>query len=194
MKIDYLWKKLRDYKLSTEQKFQKYHNVGASVEEIKRLEENLSTVLPESFTKSLKITNGEISVDTEDEDMSTWFGDWNTLLNCDKIFKESNDYYIHFSKEEHILPWDEIYGIKNIPQKWSDKFIVFFDNNCEIYALLDMREGDGKGQVLITDIEAGILAFWANSYEEWLEMAVDEVVLHGELRLETMEKLLRIKE
>jgi len=150
--------------------------------------------LPESFKKSLKISNGEIEVDTEDQNMSTWFGDWNKLLNCDEIFKLSKDYYAHFSKEEDIFPWNEIYGIKNIPQKWSEKFIVFLDNNCEIYVLLDMREGEREGQVLIVDIEAGILAFWASSYEEWFEMVVDEVLQYGELRVETMEKLLGIED
>ena len=194
MKIKNLWKKLINYRILEDKRFQKYYDFGASDEEIKKLEGNLSTDLPESFKKSLKISNGEIPVDTEDEDLSTWFGGWNKLLNCDEIFKISQDYYNHFNKEEDILPWNEIYRIKNIPQKWSEKFIIFFDNNCEIYGLLDMRENNGKGQVFIADIEAGILAFWANSYEEWLEMAIDEVVQYGELRLEIMEKLLGIVE
>jgi len=188
MQINELWKKLINYRQIREPELKKYPIKGATVDEINKLEEKLSIQLPESFKQSLMISNGEIELN-ENEDLSTWFGDWNILLNCEEIFNITEEYRKIYTEG---VKFDYSYEIKNKTLEWANEFIVFLSNNCDYYAVLDMREGDQKGQVLAVDIEGGILAYWANSYEEWFKMAVDEVLEYGELRLETIEKKLHI--
>jgi len=79
--------------------------------------------------------------------------------------------------------------LREYDSHWKEEWIAFYDYETWFYAILDTK----TKQVYLqssTDIEYIV---WANSYEEWFEMVVDEVIEYGELRLETIENLLGIK-
>jgi hypothetical protein len=59
------------------------------------------------------------------------------------------------------------------------------------YGVLNLdKESSNYGEVLCLCVEDGSISRWANSYEEWFELVVEETLTYGELRISTIESLL----
>jgi len=148
---------------------------GATQDDINKLYNEFGLNLPDAFVDSCRICDERYIFDTNEK--KGWIGE-------DDLYSLGNTYYDFYNlfvinKEMRIYY-----------EFWRDEWIVFYDNGTWISAILDIN----TGKVYCFDNETGEYVLWTNTYEEWLEMAVDEVVQYGELRLETMEKLLGIEE
>ena len=158
---------------------------SASTDEIKDLESNLGVALPKSFNESLSIN----AYEPQDQGfVYPWLGSFNMMQNPEEIVeittenREDLDYEV-FEDPNDLMQEDY--------EMWSDKWIVIFDWNGNYCAVLDLREDEEfYGNVLCMCIEDGTIAKWADSYEEWFELVVDEVLRYGQLRLSTIENLL----
>jgi cell wall assembly regulator SMI1 len=147
---------------------------GATEEKITEVEKEFGVTLPKAFADSFRICDERYIFNTYEK--KGWFGE-------DDHYSLSGMFYGYYNllvtnKEMRI--YDEY---------WKDEWIVFYDYGTWFSAVLDTV----TGKIYCHEAETGKYVIWANSYEEWLEMAVDEVVKYGELRLETMEKLLGIE-
>lgn len=152
----------------------------ASEIDIKRLQEYYGSV-PKDYMDSLSICN---PVD------QFWLDElgWSRLLNIEESIKINKDF--NANELNDPFGYTYIYGEiinpkKIIPKEW----ILIFEWNMDYFVAIDMLSDD-KGQIIVFCIEDATLAKWENSYEEWFAMAVDEVIKHGELRVETIEEVL----
>jgi len=157
---------------------------AASVDEISTIENSLNVTLPKSFKKRLLINAYE---PYDKAFIYPWLGEWNMMNEPVDIIEQSLD--------SRKLDYEVFDNPKNLPQEeyemWSDKWIVIFDWNGDYLVTMDLREEpEFYGKVLCMCIEDGTIAKWADSYEEWFSLVVDEVLEYGILRISTIEKIL----
>ena len=145
MDIEKLWERLYLCKVSQDKRFAKYKCRGANEDEIDKIELSYGVTLPKSFRNSLRICNGELIVEKEDEDMSTWFGNWHVLLDTEEMLK------IRELLADSKMFIKEKYNI-------DDVFIPFMHDNYEYFAILS-----SKGEVYLYYVETNHLAKWADS-------------------------------
>jgi hypothetical protein len=149
---------------------------GTTEEKIAEFENEFKVILPKAFADSFRICDERYIFNTSEK--KGWFGENDVYsLNNTKY-----DWYNLFQVNRQIATYAKDIG-------WNKNWIEFYDYGTWFGAVLDTV----TGKIYCYEIETGEHVIWANSYEEWLEMAVDEVVQYGELRLETMEKLLNIE-
>ena len=128
----------------------------ASDEEINRIEKELDVVLPDSFKQSLKIN--------AKDPIYPFLGGWNSVLKINFMI----DFSLSF----------KTYSISN--KKW----VVFFEWNMDYFAVLNLdTENLNYGEVLCVCPENVNIEKWADSYEEWFNMAVEETITYGELQI-----------
>jgi len=156
----------------------------ASIDEIQDVESKLNVNLPDDFKESLNINAYEFI----DKYAYPWLGGWNNLFNCKDI--------VSFTLSKRKLDFEAFSNRINLTDEygfWSDKWIIIFDWNMDYLVALDLSDDPNKyGQVLCLCIEDGTIAKWTDSYDAWFEEAVNEVLQYGELRTETIEKVLGI--
>jgi len=155
--------------------------------EIEKIEKSLNVKLPDDYKKSLKINSKEV---VKDEFVYPWLGSWNTLHDTSEIIK----YSLRNREMDH-----EVFQIRNGLSDeygfWNKKWVIFFDWNMDFLAVLDLREDEKYyGQVLCLCIEDGSISKWANSFSEWFELSVNETIKHGELRVTTIDNVLRMQQ
>ncbi len=146
---------------------------GASEEKIIEVEKEFGVTLPKAFADSFRICDERYIFNVSEK--KGWFGEHDHYSLTNIFYGGYN--LLEANKEVRLYAED-----------WKDEWISFYTYEGWYDAILDT----GTGNIYLkstTDVEYII---WANSYEEWLEMAVDEVVEHGEIRLEVIEKLLGI--
>lgn len=157
--------------------------VPIDLSEIENIEKELNVKLPEDYKKSLTINSKEISFNGF---LYPWLGGGNTFLESSEI--------INFSLNNKKLDF-EVFEFRNGLSKdycfWNEKWVIVFNWNMDYLVVLDLREDEKfYGQVLCLCIEDGTIAKWADSFEIWFELAVNEVLEYGELRIVTIENLL----
>ena len=172
-KVKEQWQRLFDYYKNNGLLVKKC--VGATEDKIVEVEKEFGVKLPKAFADSFRICDERYILDTFKK--IGWFGE-HELYSLGGMFY--GGYNLILTNKE-LRVYDE---------KWKDEWIAFYDYETWFYAILDTK----TGQVYLKSATENEYIIWANSYEEWLKMAVDEVVQYGELRLETMEKLLGIDE
>ena len=144
---------------------------GATDEEINSLKSTYAVKLPEPFIEAFKLCNEDFPSVGYKKEPFMWFGVANTHYSVKTLLEANKD----------MQEWGE----------WDKDIIFFYTFDGAFYAALDMRKNSQtEGKVLCVELEAGEFKVWANSYEEWLEMTVNEVLQHGELRVETIEEVL----
>jgi len=146
---------------------------GASEEQIEAFEKEFDIILPKAFSDSFRICDERFIL----KDKTKGF------FGKSELYSLKNSYYGYFNLMD-INKEMRIYD-----EKWKDEWIVFYDYETWFYGILNTR----TGQIYLKSATENEYIIWANSYEEWLEMAVDEVLEHGEIRLEVLEKLLGIE-
>lgn len=157
---------------------------SASIDAIKDIKTSLGVALPMSFKESLSIN----AYEPQDQGfVYPWLGSWNVMQNPEEIIK--------LSMQNREFEWEVFKETNDLIQEdyemWSDKWVVVFDWNGDYFVALDLREDEEfYGNVLCFCIEDGSIAKWADSYEEWFELVVDEVLQYGQLRISTIENLL----
>jgi len=149
---------------------------GVSEEKVKEFEEHFNVSLPKDFIDSHRICDEIYIFDTSEK--IGWLGEEDIYSFEDIKYK----WYNLFLVNDQISEYAQDIG-------WNKNWIVFYDYGTWFSAVLDTT----TGKVYCYENETSEYTLWANSYEEWLEMAVDEVLKYGELRLEVMEKLLGIE-
>jgi len=149
---------------------------GASEEKIAEFEKEFKVTLPKAFADSLRICDERYIFNTSEK--KGWFGE-NDIYSLNNT---KYDWYNLFQVNKQIATYATDIG-------WNKDWIEFYDYGTWFSAVLDTV----TGKIYCYEIETGEHVIWANSYEEWLKMAVDEVLEHGEIRLEVLEKLLGIK-
>jgi len=149
---------------------------GATIAELKEIE-NYYKVIPSKLIESLTICN----------ESNRWFGfnSWGLLYGTEEMLKVSRSF--ENSPINSNGSYDNIVGkIRNpdilMPKEW----IPIYDWNTDYRVVIDMLS-ENKGQIIVVFLEDGTLAKWTDSYEEWFELAIDEVLKYGELRVETIE-------
>jgi hypothetical protein len=143
---------------------------GATEEKIREVEETFSLKLPKAFADSFRICDDRYIL--KDTNLG-FFGDWELY----SITHEYHGYHNLITLNKDMRE----YGGK-------DEWIVFYDYETWFHVILDTK----TGQIYLKAVEDLEYIIWANSYEEWLKIAVDEVIEHGEIRLELIEGLLGI--
>jgi len=156
----------------------------AQTEEIVAIENSLNVTLPQSYKESLLINAYEPH---DNAFVYPWLGEWNMMNEPEDIIEQS------MSNKE--LDYELFADTKNLVKEdykmWSDKWIVIFDWNYDYLVTMDLREEPQfYGKVLCMSLKDGTLAKWADSYEEWFSLVVDEVLEYGILRISTIEKIL----
>ena len=185
------WERLFQYWIAKKEKY--WHNdkkvqfttktkcKGATELELNELKTYFLEI-PTSLLESLSVCN----------ESNRWFGfnGWGLLYGSQEIIKTSKSFNNSPMKQGGAYKIVEP-GITNpislLPKEW----IPIFDWNGHYIVAIDMLSKH-KGQIILISIEDSKVVKWANSYEEWFKMAVDEVLKYGELRLETIEKKLHI--
>lgn len=167
MSVEELWQKLME--------FQKQRNMHvkylkASNQEIDDLCNSIDADFPMSFIRSLEICNGEKVEDCESS------GDFGVLgiLSISNILR-------HY---DMLVSYNE---------NWNALWIPFFFWDGKYYAVLDLDENSSTyGKVYCIDNEGYRKApvIWADSYEEWLSWAVNEVIQSGTIKLDSIYKII----
>lgn len=147
---------------------------GASEEKIVEVEREFKVKLPKAFADSFRICDERYIFNTSEK--KGWFGEHEHY----SLSKTYYEYYNLIEINKDMRVYDE---------KWKDEWIAFYDYETWFYAIIDTK----TGKIYLESSEGGNKIVWANSYEEWLKMVVDEVVKYGELRLDTIQKLLSIE-
>lgn len=140
--------------------------------------------IPESFLESLSLCN----------ESNRWFGfdSWGLLLGIEEIIEMSDSFK---DSPSHINGSYQIVGegITNPTMLLPKQWIPIYDWNGNYIVAIDMLSKN-KGQIIVFCLEFSTVAKWTDSYEEWFELAVDEVLKYGELRVETIESVLQMPE
>jgi len=164
------WERLfKYYKNDLEKKCQ-----GVTEKYILEVEMEFEIKLPKEFSDSFRICNERFTLNTSKK--KGWFGEHDHY----SIGETYYGYYDLIEINKNMRVYNEY---------WKDEWIAFYDYETWFYAVLDTK----TGQVYLESAEGGNKIVWANSYKEWLEMAVNEVLEHGEIRLELIEKLMGIE-
>lgn len=174
-KVEEEWQRLFDY----------YEKIGllsrkckgAKEEEIVKFEKKFQVTLPQSFVDSFMVCDERYILDTSKK--RGWFGEDDMYSLNDTKY----GWYNLFQVNSQMATYAKDIG-------WNKKWIKFYDYGTWFSAVLDTV----TGKIYCHENETGKYVLWAKTYEEWLKMAVDEVLEYGELRLEIIEKLLGIEE
>jgi hypothetical protein len=148
---------------------------GTTEDEIVKVEKEFNVTLPKEFSDSFRVCNERYVLNTSEK--KGWFGEHDHY----SLSKTYYGYYELIEINRDMRMYDE---------KWKDEWIAFYDYETWFYAILDTK----TKQVYIKSATENEYIIWANSYEEWLKMAVDEVLEHGEIRLELIQRLMGIEE
>jgi cell wall assembly regulator SMI1 len=183
------------YTEEDEQKLKKLISVNrefspASLDEILKLEEVLNIKLPISFKESLQINDKDI---IENHNFYPWLGGWNQLFSCKDIINHELELqkYRWFCKNGSF---EYIFGdVENPKYSEPKEWIPICNWNGDYIIAIDMLSKN-KGQIIVYSNEDSIVSKWTDSYEDWFKVVVDEVLKYGELRVETIEKILHISE
>jgi len=155
MNINTSWNKIFSYWKSSKFKFPPSCK-GATYDEIDVLRKGLKLNLPDDFIKSLMICNGDKLDKKFFENKTDSLGVIN-LLDTKEILE--------------IPPFDN-----PIPLEWVT--IAYWDGDFQI--ILDTRQ-ETFGQILFAVYEEDLFLVWANSFEEWLKLMVEEVIKYGNI-------------
>ena len=152
---------------------------GATKLEIKDLERHFSDI-PASLLESLSTCN----------ESNRWFGfnGWGLLYGSHEIIETSKSLDGSCTKQKGIYKIVD-HRITNPSCLFPKEWIPIFDWNGDYFVVIDMLSKP-QGQIILISFEESKIVKWADSYEEWFEMAVDEVIKYGELRVETIEEVL----
>jgi len=146
---------------------------GASYKRIIEVENEFNVNLPKSFVDSFRICDERYIFNTSKK--HGWFGE-----------------HEHYSIDNIYYDWYNLVIVnremREYAEYWKDEWIVFYSYESWFDVILDTK----TGQVYLKSATDDNYIIWADSYEKWLKMVVDEVIQYGELRLETIEKLLEI--
>jgi len=158
---------------------------GANVTEIEKLK-NYYKDVPESLLKSLALCNNlERVLGIKNEN-------WGSLYSINYILETSENFSTF--EQKSVGYYREVLGNINNPKTAMPKgWIPIYDWNSDYIVAIDMLSKN-KGQVIVFCLEFGTVAKWTDSYEEWFELVVNEVLQYGELRVETIEKVLQMPE
>lgn len=173
MTIEENWERLYDYWSKKYPKLSKNKCIGASENELKQAEKELGVNFPKAFSDSFKICderylfgqNGEIG----------WFGQ-------DDHFSIKHTYFDYFN----IVQVNK--EMRKYDTYWKKEEIAFYTYETWYYFAIDVN----TGKIYAYKAEEVEGKLFANSYEEWFEIAVDEVLEYGELKLESIEKFFGI--
>ena len=149
---------------------------GATEEKIAEVEKEFGVQLPKAFADSFRICDERYIFNTSEK--KGWLGEHDIYSLNDRKY----NWYNLFQVNRQISTYAKDIG-------WNKNWIQFYDYETWFSAVLDTV----TGKIYCYENETGEYIIWANSYEEWLEMAVDEVLKHGEIRLELIEKLMGIE-
>ena len=141
------------------------------------------TNIPNALLESLSICN----------ESNRWLGfnGWGLLYGTNEILETSKSFVK--SPKSDLGSYKLVgEGITNPKTLFPKEWIPFFDWNGMYIVAIDMLSTN-KGQVIIVSIENSMVYKWANSYEEWFELVVSEVLNDGELQSDTIEKLMGIR-
>lgn len=149
---------------------------GATEEELRQAEKELGVNFPKAFSDSFKICderylfgqNGKIG----------WFGQYDHF----SLNHGYGNFYNLIEVNNQLRTYDPTH-------KEKTKWVTFYTYETWFYVILDTE----NEHIYLREAEDSSYIKWANSYEEWLEMAVDEVLEYGELRLESIEKFFGIE-
>jgi hypothetical protein len=147
---------------------------GATEEKIIEVEKEFGVTLPKAFADSFRVCDERYIFNTYEK--KGWFGEHDHYSLSGMFYGSYN--LLVTNKEMRI--YDD---------HWKDEWIVFYDYETWFYAILDTK----TGQVYLKSATENEYIIWADTYEKWLEMAVDEVLKHSEIRLELIEKLMGIE-
>lgn len=133
---------------------------GATSEQLDSLINSVKCEIPKSLIESLTICS--------DEKAEGSYG-WIDIYNADLI----NEFYTR----KHLYP------------EWNVNWIQIYDYDSDYVVYIDMTEGSSKkGQVFCLEAFSELPAkMWVNSYEEWLEIMVNEIIEHDQIRYELFE-------
>jgi cell wall assembly regulator SMI1 len=193
MSIQQNWDKLIKYwKNHHGIKYRKDFNCqGATEEEFKNLK-NMYDVVPTDYLDSLKIC----ATSKDKENNFYYFIDssgFGQLYGINDIIQKVSNYpkntYISDKGAYQFVSGN----LKNPPMLLPKQWIPIFDWNGDYIVAIDMLS-ENKGQIIVFCMEDSTLAKWTDSYEEWFELVVNEVLQYGELRVETIEKVLQMPE
>jgi len=192
MSVENSWKKLFSYWEKDKNSMQKIDLKcsGATDIEIDRLKE-LYDNIPNKYIDSLKICN---PTRDENHNYHSWIdkSGWGYLYDINKIISTADTWkeVEWFSKTG--IYYDYVFGnVKNPKSSAKKQWIPIYDWNGDYTVAIDMFSKN-KGQIIVFCTEDGTLAKWTDSYEEWFELAIDEVLKYGELRVETIEAVLAL--
>ena len=191
MSIKNSWERLLSYWKSDKNSTQKIEIEckGAIDIEINKLKE-LYDEIPDEYIKSLEICN---PISDKNENYHSWVDSsgWGYLHDINRIISLTDNWKKHkFFSETGVF--DYVYGdVSNPKNSALEQWIPIYDWNTDYVVAIDMLSKN-KGQVIVFCMEDGTLAKWTNSYEEWFELVVEEVLKYGELRVETIESVLAL--
>jgi len=141
------------------------------------------TNIPDELLESLTICN----------ETNGWFGfnGWGVLYGTNEMLDVSVSF--ENSPKNDLGSYKSVgSGVVNpttlLPKEW----IPIFDWNGNYIVAIDMLSNN-KGQVIIFSLEDSAVHKWANSYEEWFELVVSEVLKDGELQPATIDNVLNKK-
>lgn len=162
MIIGELWNRLKDYRNTNTIDVICYKGRD---EDIDALCEEIDADYPMTFIESLKICNGE------------------RVKDCDQ-----SKGIVGVLQVSQIL---EIYDIFMMNDDWNEWWIPFW-SGYECYAILDLDEvSDAFGNVFCVQMHHLKQQYhWADSFEDWLEQSIHEVIANGTLQPETINKLI----
>ena len=147
---------------------------GATEKKIAEVEKEFGVQLPKAFADSFRICDERYIFNTSEK--KGWFGEHDHYSLTSIFYGGYN--LLEINKEIRIYAED-----------WKDEWISFYNYEGWYDAILDTK----TEQIYLKSTAENEYIIWANTYEEWLEMAVDEVLKHGEIRLELIEKLMGIE-
>lgn len=180
MTIEENWERLLKY-WDSRNIFNDFKCQGASAVEIERVK-NYYKDIPESLLKSLAFCNNfKRALGVENDN-------WGELYDIDNML-EASELYPTFGENDAGWYSDVLGDIKIPDTAMPKEWIPIYDWNTDYVVAIDMLS-ENKGQIIMFGLEWSMIRLWANSYEEWFEMVVNEVLEYGELRPETLEDVI----
>lgn len=145
---------------------------GATDEEIETLKTLSDFELPTSFIDVYKLCNEDDSDIKTAEESFMWFGIASVQFSIQRV-KEMNQ------------------DMSDVDDFYKDQ-LFFYDWDGTYYAALNIdKNSKSFGKVVCIYLETGFSVPWADSYEEWLEQMVNEVLKSGEVDSGFIEEVLK---
>jgi len=150
---------------------------GVKDEDIHKVEKELGVSFPKTFSDSFKICDQRLLFGSEKE-YKGWLGKYD-------LFSIKNSY----DNLYNLVEANRKLRIYDPTHREKVNWVVFYTYEFSYYVILDTN----NGYIYLREAEEMDFIKWADSYEEWFKIIVDEVVKYGELRLETIEELIDIE-